>query len=117
MKTKLQRLKFRKMRTRAKVTKAANGRPRLSVHRSLKYLYAQVIDDAKGRTIVSATTFKKGAKGCHKSVAAAKALGSEIAQAALKAGITKVIFDRGGNAYHGRIKALAEAARVAGLKF
>ena len=95
----------------------ANGRPRLSVYRSLKYLYAQVIDDAKGTTLVSATSCKKGAKGCQKSVAVAQTVGGEIAQKALKAGITKVVFDRGASAYHGRIKALAEAARAAGLKF
>ncbi len=117
MKTKIERQKFRKSRTRAKLFRAAHGRPRLSVRRSLKYISAQVIDDTKGNTLVSATSFKKGTKGGRKSIAAAKSLGAEIAEKALKAGITKVVFDRGGNAYHGRIKALAEAARAAGLKF
>lgn len=117
MKSKIERLKFRKTRTRTKLRQVANGRPRLSVHRTLKYLYVQVIDDTKGRTLVSATSFKKGAARSQKSVAAAKALGSEIAQMSLKAGIKEVVFDRGGSAYHGRIKALAEAARAAGLKF
>jgi large subunit ribosomal protein L18 len=117
MKDKGIRYEFRKQRTRRKILAAANGLPRLSVHRSLKYVYAQVVDDASGKTLVSATSFKKGASKCSKSVEAAKAVGKEIAEKAKKAGIEKVVFDRGGYLYHGRIKALAESARSAGLKF
>lgn len=89
------------------------------MHRSLKFLYAQVIDDAKGVTLASASS--RGPKGpkkaSRKSIADAKALGKLIAEKALKAGVTQVVFDRGGSIYHGRVKALAEAAREAGLKF
>lgn len=117
MKDKLTRFQFRKSRTRKRILAAANGLPRLAVHRSLKYLYAQVIDDASGKTLVSATSFKKGSVKCAKSIEAAKTVGKEIAEKAMKAGIPKVIFDRSGYVYHGRIRAVAEAARSAGLKF
>jgi len=96
-------------------------RPRLNVYRSLNHIYAQVIDDSLGKTLVSANTAEKGgAAGSGKTggnVAAAKAIGKLVAERAVKAGIKKVVFDRGGYIYHGRIKALADAAREAGLDF
>ena len=103
-------------RIRRKVTGTAE-RPRLAVFRSLKSIYAQVIDDANGRTIVSASSLEKdaGAKGAN--AAAAKAVGALIAKKAKDNGITRVVFDRGGYLYHGNIKALADAAREAGLEF
>ncbi len=98
--------------------KGSAERPRLNVFRSLKHIYAQVIDDAQGKTIASANTAEKG--GTVKvggNVAAAKAIGKLVAERAVKAGVKKVVFDRGGYIYHGRIKALADAAREAGLEF
>jgi len=97
-------------------------RPRLNVYRSVNHIYAQVIDDAKGVTIVSATSVKgKATKGEKRptggNVASAKDVGKLIAQRAQEKGIKKVVFDRGGYLYHGRIKALADAAREAGLEF
>jgi large subunit ribosomal protein L18 len=89
-------------------------RPRLNVYRSLNHIYAQVIDDQTGVTIVSASTIKAKTGG---NVAAAKEVGAEIAKKAVEKGIKKVVFDRGGYLYHGRIKALADAAREAGLEF
>jgi large subunit ribosomal protein L18 len=89
-------------------------RPRLNVYRSLNHIYAQVIDDQKGETLVSASTIKLKTGG---NVAAAKAIGKTVAEEAVKQGIKKVVFDRGGYLYHGRIKALADAAREAGLEF
>lgn len=90
-------------------------RPRLAVFRSAKHIYAQIIDDVKGVTLVSASTLNVEAEGTKTD--AAKAVGEAVAKKALAAGITKVVFDRGGNIYHGRIKALAEGAREAGLDF
>lgn len=93
-------------------------RPRLAVFRSLKHIYAQVIDDAEGRTVVSAATVAKGGKSAYGgNIAAAKTVGKQIAERALEAGIKEVVFDRGGHRYHGRVKALADAAREAGLRF
>jgi large subunit ribosomal protein L18 len=98
-------------------------RPRLNVYRSVSHIYAQVIDDAKGATIVSATSVEKGKgiKGDKRptggNVASAKEVGKLIAERAKEKGIRKVVFDRGGYLYHGRIKALADAAREAGLEF
>jgi large subunit ribosomal protein L18 len=89
-------------------------RPRLNVYRSLNHIYAQVIDDQKGVTLASASTIKLKTGG---NVAAAKEIGKAVAEAAVKQGIKKVVFDRGGYLYHGRIKALADAAREAGLEF
>ena len=89
-------------------------RPRLNVYRSLNHIYAQVIDDQKGETLVSASTIKAKTGG---NIAAAKEIGKAVAEAAVKQGIKKVVFDRGGYLYHGRIKALADAAREAGLEF
>lgn len=90
-------------------------RPRLAVFRSAKHIYAQIIDDTKGITLCSASTLTVETEGTKTD--AAKAVGAAVAQKALEAGITKVVFDRGGNIYHGRIKALAEGAREAGLEF
>ena len=90
-------------------------RPRLAVFRSAKHIYAQIIDDVKGVTLVSASTLNVNAEGTKTD--AAKAVGEAVAKKALDASITKVVFDRGGNIYHGRIKALAEGAREAGLDF
>jgi large subunit ribosomal protein L18 len=106
-------------RVRTKVT-GTTERPRLSVYRSLGHIYAQVIDDHSGKTLVSAssvdTDTKKNLKGGG-NVAAAKVIGKAIAERAKAAGVTKVVFDRGGYKYHGRVKALADAAREAGLQF
>jgi len=103
-------------RIRRKVT-GTSERPRLAVFRSLKSIYAQVIDDSNGQTIVSASSREKdsGAKGAN--AAAAKAVGALIAKKAKDKGITRVVFDRGGYLYHGNIKALADAARENGLEF
>lgn len=91
-------------------------RPRLNVYRSLNHIYAQVIDDLQGVTLVSASTVAAKSK-TGGNVAAAKEIGKQIAERAKEKGITKVVFDRGGYLYHGRIKALADAAREAGLEF
>jgi large subunit ribosomal protein L18 len=97
----------------------SSERPRLNIYRSLNHIYVQVIDDMEGRTIVSASTAEgsKGERRTGGNVAAAKEVGKLVAQRAKEKGITKVVFDRGGYLYHGRIKALADAAREAGLQF
>jgi large subunit ribosomal protein L18 len=100
-------------RIRAKLSGTAE-RPRLNVYRSLNNIYAQVIDDQKGVTLVSASTIKQKTGG---NVAAAREIGKTVAELAVQKGIKKVVFDRGGFLYHGRIKALADAAREAGLEF
>ena len=92
-------------------------RPRLAVFRSVAHIYAQVIDDSAGATLVSASTVDKGGKTNGGNVAAAKAIGKLVAEKAKEKGIGKVVFDRGGYIYHGRVKALADAARAAGLEF
>lgn len=110
----------RRARVRRAVKAAANGRPRLSVFRSSKNIYAQVIDDVQGRTLVAASTLEKDLKGTLKTgadVEAAKAVGKLLAERAVAAGVGQVVFDRGGYMYHGRVKALAEAAREGGLEF
>jgi len=110
----------RKQRTRNKIRKSATSRPRLSVFRSSKHIYAQVIDDDKGATVVAASSLEKDMRGSLKSssdVAAAGAVGKLIAERAIKAGVKNVVFDRGGYRFHGRVKALADAAREAGLSF
>lgn len=106
------------MRGRRKVLGTAE-RPRLSVHFSLRYVYAQVIDDTTGRVLASATSLGKDwdAGSSRKTVDAAKAVGTKVAEAARAASIEDVVFDRSGYAYHGRVKALADAAREAGLRF
>ncbi|HWS70879.1 MAG TPA: 50S ribosomal protein L18 [Thermoanaerobaculia bacterium] len=101
-------------RIRRKVT-GTSDRPRLAVFKSLKHIYVQLIDDASGRTIVSASTHEKDTKGANS--AAAKAVGELIAQKAKEKGVKQVVFDRGGYLYHGNIKALADAARENGLEF
>jgi large subunit ribosomal protein L18 len=95
------------------------GRPRLAVHRSLNHIYAQVIDDTKGVTLAQASTVDKDVRGngATGNVAAAKTVGELIASRLKAIGVSEVVFDRGGFLYHGRVKALAEAARAAGLKF
>ena len=118
--TKLNPTERRKARVRRAIRAAANGRPRLSVHRTHKQIYAQIIDDEKGVTLVSASSLEADLKGSIKSganVAAAAAIGRVIAERAVKAGVTAVVFDRGAYIYHGRVKALAEAAREGGLDF
>jgi large subunit ribosomal protein L18 len=106
-------------RIRAKISGSAN-RPRLCVYRSSRYVYAQIIDDAQGKTLAAASTTEKDVRGDLKhggNIQAAKVVGKTIAQRAKEKGIEAVVFDRGGYLYHGRIKAVAEAAREAGLKF
>jgi large subunit ribosomal protein L18 len=92
-------------------------RPRLAVFRSVAHIYAQVIDDGAGTTLVSASSVGKGASASGGNVAAAQAIGKLVAERAKEKGIRQVVFDRGGYQYHGRIKALADAARTAGLEF
>ena len=116
----------RRRRVRTALKARAFGRPRLSVHRSGRHIYAQIIDDAAGRTLVAASTLNKGSKGpgantlgskAGANVDAAVQVGKALADAAKKAGVTAVVFDRGGFLFHGRVKALAEAAREGGLEF
>lgn len=110
----------RKMRVRRSLKKTANGRPRLSVYRSSKHISAQVIDDVQGVTLASASTLEKDLRGNLKTgadVAAAKAVGELVAKRAKDNGVKDVVFDRGGYIYHGRVKALADAAREGGLEF
>ena len=110
----------RKARVRRAIKKAANGRPRLSVFRSSKQIYAQVIDDVRGVTVASASTLETDLKGKLKTgatVDAAKEVGKLVAERAVAAGVKQVIFDRSGYLYHGRVKALADAAREGGLDF
>jgi large subunit ribosomal protein L18 len=92
-------------------------RPRLAVFRSVAHIYAQIIDDGEGRTLVSASSVDKGGRTNGGNVAAAKTIGKLVAERAKEKGITRVVFDRGGYPYHGRVKALADAARAAGLEF
>ena len=110
----------RAARVRRQIKKVAGDRPRLSVHRSSKHIYAQVIDDANGHTLAAASTLEKDLKGSLKTgadTAAAAAVGKLLAERASKAGVKAVVFDRGAYIYHGRVKALAEAAREGGLTF
>jgi len=107
-------------RNRASISKLGGGKPRLSVHRSSKNIYAQIIDDKSGVTIVSASTLDKDLRSSIKSGAnmdAATTIGKLVAERAKQKGISNVVFDRGGFIYHGRVRALADAAREAGLKF
>ncbi len=109
--------KRRAERTRRRLKALANGRPRLSIFRSAKNIYAQVIDDTAGVTVAHASSLEggRGAKGSDKDAAAL--VGKLVAERALEKGVTNVVFDRGGFIYHGRVKALADAAREAGLNF
>ena len=103
-------------RIRSRVS-GTQERPRLAVFRSLNHIYAQVIDDAAGHTLVAAASTEKTLKGKGGNLDGAKLIGKTVAQRAKDKGITKVVFDRGGYLYHGRVKALADAARAAGLEF
>ena len=110
----------RKAKVRRNIRQTANGRPRLSVHRSSKHIYAQVIDDARGKTVAAASSLEKDLRGALKTgadKAAAAAVGKLVAERAAKAGVKQVVFDRGQYIYHGRVKALADAAREGGLDF
>jgi large subunit ribosomal protein L18 len=108
----------RRLRVRSKLRKLAGGRPRLSVHRSNKNISVQLIDDAQGRTLAAASTLEPalGLKATNNKEAAAK-VGAEIAARAKAAGVEEVFFDRGGFLFHGKVKALADAAREGGLRF
>jgi large subunit ribosomal protein L18 len=108
----------RRRRVRTALRDRSSGKPRLSVHRSGRHLYAQVIDDAAGKTVIAASTLDKdlrGKTGATKEGAAA--VGKAIAERAKAAGVSSVVFDRGGFLFHGRVKALADAAREGGLEF
>ena len=120
MATQSKQLERRDARVRRTLRARASGRPRLSVFRSSKHIYAQVIDDAAGRTLAAASSLEKDIKGGLKTgadKAAAEAVGKLLAQRAVEAGVKAVVFDRGGYIYHGRVKALADAAREGGLDF
>ncbi|HEY7457578.1 MAG TPA: 50S ribosomal protein L18 [Xanthobacteraceae bacterium] len=107
-------------RVRRALKRTAYGRPRLSVFRSSKHIYAQVIDDAKGATLVAASSIEKEVRGGGKTganIEAAKAVGKRLAERAKEKGVKRVVFDRGSYLYHGRVKALADAAREGGLEF
>ncbi len=110
----------RRQRVRTSIRQVAAGRPRLSVHRTNQHIYAQVIDDDKGVTVAAASTLEADVRGKLKvgsNAEAAAVVGKLIADRAKSAGVEKVVFDRGGFLYHGRVKALADAAREAGLNF
>jgi large subunit ribosomal protein L18 len=110
----------RKRRSRVSIRKKSHGRLRLSVHRSGQHIYAQVIDDAKGVTLAAASSLDKDVRASLKTgadKAAAEAVGKLVARRALEAGVKEVVFDRGGYLFHGRVKALADAAREGGLSF
>ena len=116
----LERYHYRRERTRKKIRALQVGRTRLSVSRTLKHIYVQLIDDAKSQTLVAASSLSPELDGKIKNggnIAAAEAVGKLVAEKALAKGLKQVVFDRGGHVYHGRIKALAEAARKAGLDF
>ncbi|MHA6333209.1 50S ribosomal protein L18 [Qipengyuania sp. CAU 1752] len=112
---KLSLFERRRRRVRTALRKRSGAKPRLSVHRTGKHIYAQVINDADGKTIAAASTL--GGKASGANVEAAAQVGKDIAAAATKAGVTTVVFDRGGFLFHGRVKALADAAREGGLEF
>jgi large subunit ribosomal protein L18 len=108
----------RRQRVRTALRARAGSRPRLSIHRSGRHIYAQVIDDAAGKTVASASTLEKDARTKTGATCdAAAAVGKTVAERAKKAGVTQVVFDRGGFLFHGRVKALADAAREGGLEF
>lgn len=119
MRPKKIRYLIRKKKVRKKIY-GTSERPRLSVYRSLKHIYAQLIDDSLGKTLCSASSLSKELKGKTNSggkIGVAKLVGELVASKAIEKGIKKVVFDRGGRLYHGRIKALAEGARAGGLEF
>jgi large subunit ribosomal protein L18 len=108
----------RRQRVRTSLRKRGAVRPRLSIHRSGKHIYAQVIDDAEGRTVASASTIDKDVKGKGGATTqSAQDVGRRVAERAKAAGVSRVVFDRGGFLFHGRVKALADAAREGGLEF
>ncbi len=110
----------RKERVRRTLKARSTGRPRLCVHRSSQHIYAQVIDDVAGKTVAASSSIDKELKGALKTgadTAAAAVVGKKLAERAVAAGIKDVVFDRGGYLYHGRVKALADAAREGGLNF
>src|SRR5262245_28048646 len=120
MATVADRTKRRTAKVRRNVRRAANGRARLSVFRSSKHIYAQLIDDTKGSTVASASSLEKELRGSLKTganVEAAKMVGKRLAERALTKGVKEVVFDRGAYVFHGRVKALADAAREGGLSF
>jgi large subunit ribosomal protein L18 len=112
---KLSLFERRRRRVRTALKSRAGGKPRLSVHRTGRHIYAQLIDDASGRTLAAASTLGEDVSGAN--VDAAAKVGKAVAEAAKKAGVTSVVFDRGGYLFHGRVKALADAAREGGLEF
>jgi large subunit ribosomal protein L18 len=108
----------RRQRVRTSLRLRGGGRPRLSIHRSGRHIYAQIIDDAAGRTVASASTLEKDVRGTTgATVSSAQDVGRRVAERAKAAGVTQVVFDRGGFLFHGRVKALADAAREGGLEF
>ncbi|MEL6874877.1 MAG: 50S ribosomal protein L18 [Pseudomonadota bacterium] len=114
----ISQFKRRQQRVRSKLRKRGLTKPRLSVHRTSRHMYAQIIDDAAGTTVAAASTLDKSSKvKTGADSAAAADVGKRVAEAAKKAGVKEVIFDRGGFLFHGRVKALADAAREGGLEF
>ena len=108
----------RRRRVRTSLRAKAAGRPRLSIHRSSQHIYAQIIDDAAGVTLASASTLEKDVRDASGATAAAASeVGKRLAERAVAAGVTAVVFDRGGFLFHGRVKALADGARAGGLEF
>jgi large subunit ribosomal protein L18 len=115
---KLSLFERRRQRVRTSLRKRGGTRPRLSIHRSGRHIYAQVIDDVEGRTVASASTLEKDVRGTTgATVDGAGDVGRRVAERAKAAGVTRVVFDRGGFLFHGRVKALADAAREGGLEF
>ena len=115
---KLSLFERRRRRVRTALKSRAGSKPRLSVHRTGRHIYAQIIDDAAGKTVAAASTLDKDLKGKTGATRnGAAAVGKALAERAKKAGVTTVVFDRGGFLFHGRVKALAEAARAGGLEF
>lgn len=108
----------RRQRVRTALRANSGGRPRLSIHRTSRHIYAQVIDDAAGQTVAAASTLEEALRGKSGATAgAASEVGKLVAERAQAAGVTKVVFDRGGFLFHGRVKALADGARASGLEF
>ena len=115
---KLSLFERRRRRVRSALQARSSGKPRLSVHRSGRHIYAQLIDDAAGKTLAAASTLDKEIKGKARATKdGAAAVGKALADRAKKAGVSQVVFDRGGFLFHGRVKALADAAREGGLEF
>jgi len=115
MKSRQNRIQFRRLRVRKNIS-GTSGKPRLSVYRSVKHIYAQIIDDSEGKTLAAASSLDKTV-AAGPGVKEAVTVGELLGKRAIEKGIKEVLFDRGGRPYHGRIKALAEGARQAGLKF